>query len=108
MADVFAHTGCKNDRSDWHPLSAHLYAVAALAEERAAKFGAAPAGRACGLLHDLGKYSTEFQARLSGATARVDHSTAGARLAAQRYGQLGRLIAYVIAGHHAGLANGTG
>jgi hypothetical protein len=43
-----------------------------------------------------------------GEALRVDHSTAGARIAAERYAQLGRLLAYVIAGHHAGLANGTG
>jgi CRISPR-associated endonuclease/helicase Cas3 len=82
--------------------------VASLAEERAAKFGAASLGQVCGLLHDLGKYSNDFQARLSGAPARVDHSTAGARVAAERFAQEGRLIGYVIAGHHAGLANGTG
>jgi CRISPR-associated endonuclease/helicase Cas3 len=60
------------------------------------------------LLHDLGKYSREFQRKLAGESLRVDHSTAGARIAVQRYAQLGRLLAYIIAGHHAGLANGTG
>jgi CRISPR-associated endonuclease/helicase Cas3 len=108
MADFFAHTGLKDDHSDWHALVQHLRAVADLAEERAAKFGAGPLGRICGLLHDLGKYSPEFQARLRGAKTRVDHSTAGARLAARKHAQFGKLLAYVIAGHHAGLANGTG
>ena len=32
----------------------------------------------------------------------------GRALPVQKYAQLGRLVAYVIAGHHAGLANGTG
>jgi CRISPR-associated endonuclease/helicase Cas3 len=108
MVTIFAHTGFKSDQSDWHELECHLRQVAVLAEERAAKFGAASLGALCGLLHDLGKYSDEFQARLRGATTRVDHSTAGARVAAQKYAQLGRLIACVVAGHHAGLANGTG
>ena len=108
MADTFAHTGVNADRSDWHLLRCHLHAVAALAEQRAAKFGAASLGRQCGLLHDLGKYSNAFQARLNGAPVRVDHSTAGARVVAKKYQLVGRLLAYVIAGHHAGLANGTG
>lgn len=108
MSQVFAHTGANSDQSDWHLLDAHLKAVATLAEERAAKFGVGEFGRICGLLHDLGKYSTSFQARLAGAKARVDHSTAGARIAVQKYPPVGRLLAYVIAGHHAGLANGTG
>jgi CRISPR-associated endonuclease/helicase Cas3 len=58
------------------------------------------------LLHDLGKYTREFQLRLSGEYGRVDHSTWGARIACERYGPLGRLLAFGIAGHHAGLANG--
>ena len=61
-----------------------------------------------GLLHDVGKYSREFQARLSGEVGRVDHSTAGAKVALDRYGpKLGKLLAFCIAGHHAGLANGV-
>jgi CRISPR-associated endonuclease/helicase Cas3 len=86
----------------------HALAVAALAEERGAKFGAGELACVAGLLHDLGKYAAEFQRKLAGENLRVDHSTAGARIAAEKYRQLGRLIAYVIAGHHAGLANGTG
>jgi CRISPR-associated endonuclease/helicase Cas3 len=108
MAGIFAHTGSSSDRSDWHLLRNHLHAVAALAQARAAKFAAGELARVCGLLHDLGKYSPEFQARLAGAKMRVDHSTAGARVAAEKYAALGQLIAYVIAGHHAGLANGMG
>lgn len=108
MGRFFAHTGLESDRSDWHDLKCHLRSVAALAEERTAKFDAGPLGRVCGLLHDLGKYSAEFQGRLRGEARRVDHSTAGARVAANRYGVLGQLMAYVIAGHHAGLANGVG
>lgn len=69
-------------------------------------------GRVAGLLHDLGKYSSQFQARLQGDGQRVDHSSAGAKIAAQRYmvgnHHVGRLIAAAIAGHHAGLADGKG
>lgn len=62
---------------------------------------------AAGRLHDLGKYTRKFQARLQGARTRVDHSTAGAQVAIERYpGPLGKIIAFCVAGHHAGLANG--
>ena len=65
-------------------------------------------GRAAGLLHDLGKYTKEFQDRLAGDITRVDHSTAGAKVAIERYGNmLGKMLAFCIAGHHAGLANGV-
>ncbi len=65
-------------------------------------------GRAAGVLHDLGKYTNEFQDRLAGKRARVDHSTAGAHLAIDRYGRvLGKILAFCVAGHHAGLANGV-
>jgi len=71
-------------------------------------------------LHDVGKYSNEFQERirlLSGydveaplegkSPQHVDHSTAGAQFAVESFGkEIGKLLAYVIAGHHAGLPNG--
>ena len=60
-----------------------------------------------GLLHDLGKYTDEFQRRVTGDAIRVDHATRGAISAVERYGTLGHLVAYAIAGHHAGLANGS-
>lgn len=59
-----------------------------------------------GLLHDLGKYTAEFQNRLQGGK-RVDHATAGAQLVVNKWSHFGKLLAYVIAGHHAGLANGV-
>ena len=65
-----------------------------------------------GLLHDLGKYTPEFQARLRGDTTSVDHSTAGAaeilRLTSGLDNMIGQLIAYAIAGHHAGLPDRIG
>jgi CRISPR-associated endonuclease/helicase Cas3 len=36
----------------------------------------------------------------------VDHATAGAQVAVERWQLIGKLLAYCIAGHHAGLANG--
>lgn len=87
-------------------LTEHLRSVANSSAARCAKFGAASWGEAAGLLHDVGKSSAEFQARLAGDPTQVDHSTAGSQLALAHYGDVGRLLAGPIAGHHAGLANG--
>jgi CRISPR-associated endonuclease/helicase Cas3 len=103
----FAHSTQRNDRSDWQPLAEHLQNVAALAADRATIFGASELARVAGLLHDLGKYSDEFQRRIAGDAIRVDHATHGARLSVERYMPIGTLLAYGIAGHHAGLANGS-
>jgi len=104
----FAHSVCNTPRSEWQLLSDHLNNVGRLASGFAAVFGAAHAGEVIGMLHDLGKYTNEFQARLRGNPQRVDHSTHGARVALERFGGVGQLLAYGIAGHHAGLANGHG
>jgi len=82
-------------------------AVGALAAEFAAAFGASPLAQVQGWLHDIGKYTLEFQHRIAGGAIRVDHASRGAMLAVERYPGLGHLLAYGIAGHHAGLANGT-
>lgn len=103
----FAHSTARNDKSDWQPLSAHLQNVGRMAAERAAIFDAEGLAEAGGLLHDVGKYTNDFQRRIAGEAVRVDHATRGAMLAVKRYGQLGHLLAYGIAGHHAGLANGA-
>ena len=107
----YAHSlpGTEN-KSNWHLLSDHLMETGRLAGEFAKHFGvgAEVLAQQAGLLHDLGKYSKEFQQRLQGDPTRVDHSTAGAQKARTKYGELGYLLAYAIAGHHTGLANGKG
>ena len=107
VSNYYAHSAESADRERWHLLPVHLYDTA----ERAAAFldsvGLADFGRALGLLHDLGKYTPQFQRRLEGGGS-VDHSTAGAKIAIERYGDmLGKMLAFCIAGHHAGLANGV-
>lgn len=73
-------------------------------------------GELLGRWHDLGKYSGEFQAYLEksndpnasceGFKGRVDHSSAGAQYAFENYPNgIGKMLAFVIAGHHAGLAD---
>lgn len=103
----FAHSGKLPDKTDWQGLAEHLENVATLAAENASRFGAGEWGRAAGLLHDLGKYSPGFQRRLAGGV-RVDHATAGAIEAGQRFGKLATPLQYVVAGHHAGLADAGG
>lgn len=106
MATYFAHSTEDPTKADWQPLCAHLTEVARRCGEFASRFGAEPWGKVCGLLHDLGKFSREFQARLEGGR-RVDHATAGARKAVEVFGPgLGRLLAYAVAGHHSGLPDG--
>jgi len=110
----YAHSGQQTDRSDWQLLQDHLQSVAALAQERAQIFGGADWAHLAGLLHDLGKYSEAFQRRLNGSDQRADHSTAGAKMIVQhiaqamgsQWGLVAKPLAFVIAGHHAGLANG--
>lgn len=104
----FAHSTADSSRADWQLLPDHLKGVALLARAYAEVFGAGDWAEVQGWLHDLGKYTEQFQQRLQGAALRVDHSTWGARIAVQRYSRLGHLLAYGIAGHHSGLANGDG
>jgi CRISPR-associated endonuclease/helicase Cas3 len=102
---IYAHSTDNSDKSDWQLLSDHLSAVGRIAGEFAEDFGAESMAVVAGLLHDLGKYTQEFQNRLEGG-ARVDHSTWGARIVKELYPHVFALLAYGIAGHHAGLANG--
>jgi CRISPR-associated endonuclease/helicase Cas3 len=111
----YAHTGTRADRHDWQSLKDHLHQVARLAADNASTFQAGDWAHIVGLLHDLGKYSKEFQLRLNGSNARADHATAGAKLIVQHvsetmgahWGPMAKLMAYAIAGHHTGLPNGV-
>jgi len=98
----------------WHLLAEHLEQTALLARNFADSFGAGDWGYLAGLWHDAGKYSEEFQRFLrnscdapTGQKVRIDHSTYGAQKACQKWtsGE-GKILAYVIAGHHSGLPDG--
>ncbi|WP_028571954.1 CRISPR-associated helicase/endonuclease Cas3 [Desulfonatronum lacustre] len=102
----YAHSTPNPDKSDWQLLEDHLENVARLAAEFAAAFGASDWGRTVGLLHDAGKATAEFIARLEGRPIRVNHSIFGARLGAEQCGRLGLLLSYIVAGHHGGLPDG--
>jgi CRISPR-associated endonuclease/helicase Cas3 len=97
-----------------HDLAEHLVGVSTLAADFARTFGEDWA-RLAGLWHDLGKYRPRFQnyirqasgfeadAHIKGEGGRAPHSTAGALLACDTFKEAGRVLAYLIAGHHAGL-----
>jgi CRISPR-associated endonuclease Cas3-HD len=106
MHRYFAHSTENKDKSDWQSLSEHLLNVAKLAQSFAANFGAEEWGKFASLLHDAGKATKEFTARLEGKPKRVDHATFGAQLAQTQAGKLGLLLSYVITGHHGGLTDG--
>lgn len=75
-------------------------------------------GYLAGLWHDLGKFAPEWQTYLESKsdphtpestgtpTKKEDHSTAGAAFTS-KLPPYGPLLSYLIAGHHAGLPNGT-
>ncbi len=112
----YAHSKEGKPPSEWQPLEEHLKNVSKMSRSFAESFGAADWAYFAGLWHDIGKYSDEFQQKLSiqeGRDAhietkpgRVDHSSAGAQHAFKSSGDRGKLLAYAIAGHHAGLLDG--
>jgi CRISPR-associated endonuclease/helicase Cas3 len=106
----FAHSTENPDQSDWQSLLEHLKAVGELAAARGNKFGASLAATLAGSLHDLGKYAEAFQLYIQGRGPSRDHATAGAQIALglAKVGTppdrlMADLVAYVVAGHHAGL-----
>lgn len=112
--EYYAHSLDGKPKSQWQTIEAHLKNVAESALSFAADFNAGEWAYLAGLWHDIGKYSAEFQRRInseddvhSKRSDGTDHSTAGAQHAGSVCKQRGRLLAYAIAGHHAGLPDGT-
>jgi len=107
----YAHSPNKSGR--WHELDEHLKETARLAHQFAEKFGAGTLARIAGSWHDAGKYGARFQQYLKASVeaeqsgqpgprrGSVDHSAAGALLASE---QKADYLAFIIAGHHAGLS----
>ena len=97
---LLAH-GATDEHPEGQSIEAHLKGTGDLAETFAAEFGAAANGKLCGLAHDIGKYSDEFQLRLRGGK-KVDHATAGA---IECFKIKAAFEAVCVIGHHSGLPN---
>ena len=104
--------------SGWetHLLEEHLLAVAELAEKFGQPFHSKDWVYLAGLWHDLGKYRPAFQAHIkkssgyepdahitSEKNSNTSHASIGAVYAVKKLRDVGQIIAYLIAGHHAGL-----
>ena len=105
----FAHSlpGCE-DRSQWQTLQAHADGVRQLCEQFAVPFGSAAAAKLIGYVHDAGKVHPDFQAHLRGEFRNHPHAADGAKWLDTHVPTLGRLLAYTVDGHHAGLPDGVG
>lgn len=124
-ATYIAHV---SDTGKCQMLSEHLVSVSEMTGRFSAKIGLGTPGALVGLLHDLGKYGTEFQNYLRSAVGlldqdqddtyvdpkktkgRIDHSTAGAQTIWKEFQKrgaaeksIGELLAICIASHHSGL-----
>lgn len=116
---VYAHSLPKQPLEKWQPLDAHGAAVAHAAEIFAQPFMSGAWSRFLGNVHDLGKARKSFQDYLRVSNGLLDptydasghsHSGAGALWAVHALYQnnIGRIFAYCVAGHHAGLPDWIG
>ncbi len=113
---IFAHSQAGKAQDEWQSLWDHLTKVAHRAAGCAKSFDSEDWAWNAAWLHDVGKVSAEFQSYLlrqnsledkayeMAVPGRVNHSSAGAAIAHELFGEIASLpLAYVAAGHHAGL-----
>jgi CRISPR-associated endonuclease/helicase Cas3 len=113
MKEPIAHLKKDGDSFVTQSLREHAMEVSRLAREFAASFSSSEWAKVVGLLHDFGKADSAFQGYLlreNGLddseydSGRINHSSSGAALVEEKFGPvIGRILAYMIAGHHAGL-----
>jgi CRISPR-associated endonuclease/helicase Cas3 len=112
----FAHSRENQPTEYWQTLDDHLKKVAELASRFASAFDSSDWAWNAAMLHDIGKLDDSFQAYLmrcnglddsdydASGPEKVNHSSAGAALAEEYFKPpIGRIMAYLAAGHHAGL-----
>lgn len=118
----YAHTKDNEPPDRWQPLENHLKETANQASAFAAAFKSDAWLWAAGILHDIGKAHTDFQAYLrisggldaseyddQGTGSHPNHSGAGGILAYEKWHNIiGKTLAYLVAGHHAGLPDWFG
>ena len=96
-----AHGQPDPDEQNWQLVAEHLRNVSALARRFAAPLNLAPEAELAGLLHDLGKYTERFQARLRDPSIRgINHWAAGTTRA-RKLNAWG--VAFSVDGHHTGI-----
>jgi CRISPR-associated endonuclease/helicase Cas3 len=118
MSGYYAHTPPLYQPDKWQTMQEHVTNVANLASEFAKPFHADLLAKLAAYLHDIGKYSPEFQSYLKQChQARLDqgpmpkagsaeHKAAGAKYAlesSQMSAELKVLMSLVVLGHHGGL-----
>lgn len=114
---IYAHSKPGSPMSDWQTLQDHSKAVADMAAAFAGSFACGAYGRLIGELHDVGKARSAFQSYLKRCNGIEDseadfgnhsHSSVGACWMAKNCGAVGKVLAYSVAGHHAGLPDWSG
>lgn len=110
----YAHTTDDDDtRNSWQPLETHLKAVGIDSGLFAGAVGLSSAGTLMGLLHDVGKYTRQFQRYLDKEEATGgDHSSAGAQWLWNEFRQYGpfgvlcgQILALGVCSHHSVLSD---
>lgn len=97
----YAHTLEGKDEEQWQTIKEHSENVAKLVKDFSGSWCTEEYAVNLGLLHDIGKYQSDFQRRLFGEKILVEHSIGGAaKWIDRKWPESG---AYCIAGHHSGL-----
>ncbi len=103
-AQYYAHSREKDEKTQYQTIKEHAEGVAKLVKEFSEAWCVPELAEDLGLLHDVGKYRPGFQRHIRGETVSredAEHSVWGA-LEREVY-SLPDMVAYCIAGHHAGL-----
>lgn len=99
--EYYAHSREDENGTIYQTVSQHANGVAEKVVEFSKGFCQDHFAKAIALLHDIGKYQESFQLRIRGKDIAVPHAICGAKEWTKYF--LPDAVAYIIAGHHAGL-----